>query len=201
MCCRGTRPSQAEKSRPRRKLSIGGAKACSAIAVTGPIPRDSQPCGDQVCDRPPLPTDQLFHDGRSLDFDVVATGFIHEYTPIEFAENRSDPDPKRGAVDYGAKLWIVTGHHCVRDTPVVAVRIRTADGTRVYATRASTWWMHPDEDVAVTPFGLDNDADLVTDEAAAEALQALVVSSASEKGTATRGQIKQRVLGSPRPRP
>lgn len=38
VCCRGTRPSQAEKSRPRRKLSIGGAKACSAIAVTGPIP-------------------------------------------------------------------------------------------------------------------------------------------------------------------
>ena len=27
VCCRGTRPSQAEKSRPRRKLSIGGAKA------------------------------------------------------------------------------------------------------------------------------------------------------------------------------
>ncbi len=38
VCCRGTRPSQAEKSRPRRKLSIGGAKACSASAVIGPIP-------------------------------------------------------------------------------------------------------------------------------------------------------------------
>ena len=38
VCCRGTRPSHAEKSRPRRKLSIGGAKACSAIAVIGPIP-------------------------------------------------------------------------------------------------------------------------------------------------------------------
>ena len=36
VCCRGTRPNQAAKSRPRRKLSIGGAKACSAIAVTGP---------------------------------------------------------------------------------------------------------------------------------------------------------------------
>ena len=35
---RGTRPSQAEKSRPRRKLSIGGAKAWSAIALIGPIP-------------------------------------------------------------------------------------------------------------------------------------------------------------------
>ena len=38
VCCRGTRPSQAEKSRPRRKLSIGGAKAWSAIALIGPIP-------------------------------------------------------------------------------------------------------------------------------------------------------------------
>ena len=35
---RGTRPSQAEKSRPRRKPSIGGAKAWIAMAQTGPIP-------------------------------------------------------------------------------------------------------------------------------------------------------------------
>ena len=38
VCCRGTRPSQAEKSRPRRKLSIGGAKVWSAIAPIGSIP-------------------------------------------------------------------------------------------------------------------------------------------------------------------
>ena len=38
VCCLGTSPSHAEKSRPRRKLSIGGAKACSAIAVIGPTP-------------------------------------------------------------------------------------------------------------------------------------------------------------------
>ena len=37
-CWRGTRPSQAAKSRPRRKPSIGGAKAWTAIAVIGPIP-------------------------------------------------------------------------------------------------------------------------------------------------------------------
>ena len=37
-CCRGTRPSQAEKSRARRKVSIGGAKAARAIEVMGPIP-------------------------------------------------------------------------------------------------------------------------------------------------------------------
>ena len=45
VCCRGTRPSQAEKSRPRRKLSIGGAKAWSAIAPIWPDPRDRhEPC-------------------------------------------------------------------------------------------------------------------------------------------------------------
>ena len=38
VCCRGTSPSQAAKSRPRRKLSIGGAKAWIAIAVIGPMP-------------------------------------------------------------------------------------------------------------------------------------------------------------------
>ena len=38
VCCRRTRPSQAGKSRPRRKLSIGGASAWSASAVVGPMP-------------------------------------------------------------------------------------------------------------------------------------------------------------------
>ena len=37
-CWRGTRPSQAGKSRLRRKPSSGGASACKAIAHTGPIP-------------------------------------------------------------------------------------------------------------------------------------------------------------------
>ena len=37
-CCRGTRPSQVEKSRACRKVSIGGAKAAKAIEVMGPIP-------------------------------------------------------------------------------------------------------------------------------------------------------------------
>ena len=36
--CRGTSPSQAEKSRPRRKLAIGGEKAWIADAVIGPTP-------------------------------------------------------------------------------------------------------------------------------------------------------------------
>ena len=38
VCCRGTRPTQAAKSRPLWKVCIGGAKACSAIAVIGPTP-------------------------------------------------------------------------------------------------------------------------------------------------------------------
>ena len=36
--CRGTRPSQAAKSRPLRNSCIGGAKASIAIAPIGPIP-------------------------------------------------------------------------------------------------------------------------------------------------------------------
>lgn len=37
-CCRGTRPNQAAKSRPRRKLSMGGANASTANALIGPMP-------------------------------------------------------------------------------------------------------------------------------------------------------------------
>jgi hypothetical protein len=37
-CCRGTNPSQAAKSRPRRNWSIGGAKVSTASAVIGPTP-------------------------------------------------------------------------------------------------------------------------------------------------------------------
>ena len=37
-CCRGTRPSQAAKSRPRRKVLAAGASATSAVAITGPTP-------------------------------------------------------------------------------------------------------------------------------------------------------------------
>jgi hypothetical protein len=38
VCCRGTRPSQAVKSRPRLKVAIGGANASIAAAVIGPSP-------------------------------------------------------------------------------------------------------------------------------------------------------------------
>jgi transposase len=38
-CCRGTRPSQAAKSRPRLKVAIGGAKASIAEAASRPSMR------------------------------------------------------------------------------------------------------------------------------------------------------------------
>lgn len=37
-CCLGTSPSQAAKSRPRGNVSGGGARATSAVAMSGPIP-------------------------------------------------------------------------------------------------------------------------------------------------------------------
>lgn len=142
-------------------------------------------------DPPPRPPGQLFHDGRQVNFKVEGTGFIYSYTPLEFAEGRSDPDPKTGTVYYWAQLWIVTCQHCVKDTPVVAIRIDTTDGTRVYTIRASKWWMHPDADVAVTPFALDSDAERVSDEAITEAYQPLSTTSTNQEGTATRTQIKR----------
>jgi len=48
-CCRGTSPSQAEKSRPCRKLSIGGAKAARAIDVI--VLQLHIFAGFSVCDR------------------------------------------------------------------------------------------------------------------------------------------------------
>ena len=137
------------------------------------------------------PHGQLFHDGSLVDFDVRGTGFLYTYTPIEFAEGKSDPDPKTGAVYYWAQTWIVTCKHCVQDASVVAVRIDTTEGTRVYTIRVSKWWIHPDEDVAVTPFGLDADVEPVPNEAAAEAFRGLVMSRVDPEHTATREQIKR----------
>ena len=141
-------------------------------------------------DPPPLPAGQLVQGGRAVDFRVKGTGFIYAYTPMDFAEVGSDPDPKTAGDYCRAQLWIVTCHHCIQDTPVVAIRINTANGPQVYTIRASRWWMHPDEDVAVTPLRLESDAESVPDEAATEAIQALMVSSVGEEGTATLGQFK-----------
>ena len=100
---------------------------------------------------------------------------------------------------YRAQFWIVTCQHCVQDTPVVAVRVDTTDGTRVYTIRASRWWTHPEQDVAVTRFGLESDAEPVLEEADAGTIRALVVSSAGKDGAATRGQINR--LGFPESMP
>ena len=48
-------------------------------------------------------------------------------------------------------MWIVTCKHCVQDKPVVAIRMDTSGGTRVYTISSAKWGMHPKEDVAVTP--------------------------------------------------
>ena len=36
--CTGVSPTQAAKSRPERKVSVGGAKASMAVAISGPMP-------------------------------------------------------------------------------------------------------------------------------------------------------------------
>ena len=144
-----------------------------------------------LSDPPALPSSQLFYDGGLVDFTVDGTGFIYAYTPIEFAAVKSNPDPKTGAVYYWANVWIVTCRHCVQDTPVVAVRVDTSDGTRVYTIRSAKWWMHPEEDVAVTPFGLDSDADEIPEEVVADAFRTLQYGRVNQKDTATRLEMKR----------
>ena len=126
-----------------------------------------------------------------MDFTVRGTGFIYAYTPIGFEAGKSDPDPKTGAVYYWAAMWIVTCKHCVQDTPVVAVRVDTSDGTRVYTIRSAKWWTHPEEDVAVTPFGLDSDADEIPEEVVADAFRAMQIGTLGQEHTATRLQMKR----------
>lgn len=138
-----------------------------------------------------LPPSRLFHDGLQVDFKVEGTGFIYGYTPLEFVMGKSDPDPQTGAIYYWANMWIVTCKHCVQNAPVVAVRIDTKEGTRVFTIRASKWWTHPDDDVAVTPFGLDTDVDPVPNEAETDAFQALVISCVDKGHTANREQIRR----------
>ena len=142
-------------------------------------------------DPPALPSGQLFYDSSLVDFTVRGTGFIYTYTPIEFAAGKSDPDPKTGAVYYWAKVWIVTCKHCVQDTPVVAVRVDTSDGTRVYTIRSAKWWTHPEEDVAVIPFGLVSDADEIPEEVVADAFRTLQYGRIGQKHTATKLEMKR----------
>lgn len=142
-------------------------------------------------DPPPRPGGQHYFDGQLVDFDLRGTGFIYAYTPLEFAEGKSDPDPKTGAVYYWARMWIVTCKHCVEDASAVAVRMDTGDGTRVYTIRATKWTIHPEADVAVTPFGLDSDVESLPNEDVADAFRALEISSVNREVVATREQIKR----------
>ena len=80
-----------------------------AVVAIGTLPNATSPSDDQ-----------LYYDGASVDFSVEGTGFLYSHTPLEFAEGKSAPDPKTGAVYYWARLWIVTCKHCVRDMPIVA---------------------------------------------------------------------------------
>ena len=143
-----------------------------------------------LADPPALPSDQLFYDGSQVDFEVRGTGFRYAYTPIKFAV-KSDPDPKTGSIYNWAAVWIVTCKHCIQDTPVVAIRMDTSGGTRVYTIRSAKWWMHPEEDVAVTRFGLDSDTDEIPEELVADAFHAVQARSVGQKHTATRLQMKR----------
>ena len=103
---------------------------------------------------------QPYFDGTSVDFEVEGTGFLYAYTPIEFAERKSPPDPKTGAVYYLATVWVVTCKHCVENIPIVGVRLNIkSTGTRVYTIRSEQWTMHPREDVAVSPMAVGIDSD------------------------------------------
>ena len=66
VCCRGTRPSQADNSHLRPKLSIGGAKASMAWAVIGPTPGSASAAASPV---PPYWLRR--HGGRNEDFPLI----------------------------------------------------------------------------------------------------------------------------------
>lgn len=109
----------------------------------------------QVSSEVPSVNKRHQRDDVGATFDVRGTGFLYSYTPIEFAEGKSQPDPKTGAVYYWATIWIVTCKHCLRGIPIIAVRMDTkSGGTRVYTFPSAKWFMHPTEDVAVTPLTL-----------------------------------------------
>ncbi len=162
-----------------------------------------------VAKAPRPPSDVPFYNGNLVDFELKGTGLIYAYTPMEFAPVKSPPDPKTGAVYYWARMWIVTCKHCIQDTPVVAVRADTNDGTRVYPIRASKWSRHPNEDVAVTPFGLDGEAKDTISRAEPGSSRvvvefpAVVAVRGGERGqaVATRGEARRGQGKGPRPAP
>lgn len=140
---------------------------------------------------PSLPDNQLYYDGSDLGFNVQATGFLYAYTPLEFAEGKSEPDPKTGTVYYWAQLWIVTCKHCVRTSEVVAVRLDTkSGGTRVYRINSDNWTLHPTEDVAVTPLSLNSSTINLSEEERASIAE-LDLESISDGQAAPKSEISR----------
>ena len=142
----------------------------------------------KIAEGEPLADARSYYDGTDLAFEVDATGFIYVHTPLEFAEGKSEPDPKTGTVYYWARMWFVTCKHCIPESGVVAVRLNTrTGGTRVYLFGSEQWTLHPSEDVAVCPLGLGREG-RGNEEVAAD-IENLEFQSISDKLTAGKAQI------------
>ena len=148
-----------------------------AIVAIGKLPEEVSGAGAEP-----------YFDGAVVDFEVEGTGFVYVHTPLEFAEGKSEPDPKTGMVYYWAMIWIVTCKHCVAETGVTAVRVNTTDGsTRIYAVDAERWTRHPTEDVAITalPIGGGHERH----EEVEAAVRSVEFASIDDKKTAQKPQI------------
>ena len=130
-----------------------------------------------------------YFDGETTEFNVEATGFIYSFTPFEFAENKSEPDPETGFVYYWSAIWIVTCKHCISDS-FVAVRLNTMNGgSRVFLVDPEKWILHPTEDVAVTPLSLTANTVESTKQEVDSAICDVDFVTISDKSTANRTQI------------
>ena len=84
--------------------------------------------------------------------EIVSSGFLYAYTPIELARGRSKPDDD-GNVYYWAQIWVITCRHCIEELehPIVRINSKT-HGTITYSVPKQFWHFHPTEDVAAAPF-------------------------------------------------
>ena len=83
--------------------------------------------------------------------EIVSSGFLYAYTPVESATGRSKPD-EDGNVYYWAQVWVITCRHCIEsiEHPIVRINSKTR-GTITHAIPKQFWHFHPTEDVAVAP--------------------------------------------------
>ena len=84
--------------------------------------------------------------------EIVSSGFLYAYTPLELAVGTSTPD-EDGTVYHWAQIWVVTAGHAIAglDDPVVRLNTKTG-GTITYPLPKHLWHFHSTEDVAVAPF-------------------------------------------------